>query len=64
METRAFFIALILLLFWLAPQPKSTQANDSSQPPSVRMTANAARINIKPYTKPLQPKLKARLRRA
>jgi hypothetical protein len=57
METRAIFAALIVLLFWLAPKPSSSEAQQATRTALTRViTPDDPRISIKPYVAPTQAK--------
>ncbi len=56
METRAIIVAAIVALFWLAPKPTSTQAQQTKRPEVTRVvTPDDPRISIKPYVRPTNP---------
>jgi len=53
METRVVFVILIVLLFWLAPSPNSSQADGTRRLDSARIVvADDPHIVIKPVAKP------------
>lgn len=57
METRAIIAAFIVLLFWMAPSPSSTEAHQPTRNEVTRViTPDDPRITIKPYVPASQRK--------
>ena len=54
METRAIIVAVIVLMFWLAPKPNLTEAHQTPRTEVARVvtTPDDPRITIKPYVRP------------
>ena len=57
METRAIIVTLIVLLFWLAPKPSTSEAHQPTRAELTRVIApDDPRISIKPYVSPTKAK--------
>jgi len=57
METRAIIVTLIVLLFWLAPKPSTSEAHQPTRTELTRVIApDDPRISIKPYVSPTKAK--------
>ncbi len=55
METRVLIVVLIALLFWVAPQPNSSEAQVGQGPvPVARVAVDPTSVIIAPYVKPIQ----------
>jgi hypothetical protein len=52
METRAILVALIVMLFWLAPKPSKSEARSPQRREPSRSMQERSGVSITPYQRP------------